>query len=98
MAAKTGTGSGETVSVFLVALLLFSGGEVKAAFGFVWPHFLFCLPESLLGETCFMKAYKKCMDSKETVAKGRSPEFCIQVAQYYCDIGHQRGKRADHWH
>lgn len=28
------------------------------------------------------------MDPNDKVAHGRSGEFCLSVAQYYCDVGH----------
>lgn len=85
MATKTGNG----VSIFVVALLLLSvsGGEM-IAIAIAASESESGLTRSLLGENCFLLAFKKCMNPKEKVGHGRSAEFCLQVAQYYCDIGH----------
>lgn len=90
------------IRVLVVAVLVVCGGEMKAAHavalalklqGFRWPAFLFCLPGCLLGEKCFLRAFKACMDPKqEQVLRGKSWEFCLQAAQYYCDIGHMPWK------
>lgn len=81
MGTKSGNGRVEIVWIFVVALLVVSGGEMIYVAGSG-------VPKSLLGEHCFLLAFKKCMNPKEEVVHGRSAEFCLQVAQYYCDIGH----------
>jgi hypothetical protein len=87
MATETRSGSSETLVILLVVLLMLSKGEMKATL-FRWPQFMYCLPQCLVGETCFFGAYKKCMEVNRNSKRGMSGEFCVQVAQYYCDIGH----------
>jgi hypothetical protein len=88
MATKKCNSSSEMVAILLVTLLMSSGGEMKTTLTFYWPQFMYCLPGCLIGETCFLHAYKKCMEANRNSKRGMSGEFCVQVAQYYCDIGH----------